>query len=598
MDKYNHDYITENNASNLSNLFLERVKRSPDKIAYQYYDESDAKWVDLTWTEMSDHIGRWQQSMRLENLVPGDRVAIMMKNSPQWVMCEQAALGLGLVVVPLYINDRAENALHILNEADVKLIFIDGPLQYKILEPVLNDVHSLKRIVCMQDCTNSDETRLQHLSQWVVNESHQPAHLELDPHSLSSIVYTSGTTGKPKGVMLSHGNILWNANACSKCYPFNADDIYLSFLPLSHMFERTVGYYLPVLTGATVAYARSIDLLGEDLVSRKPTILVTVPRIFERVYNKIHLQLNEKSGIAKCLFNSAVNVGWKKFQVAQKRERWSPALLLWPILNLLVAGKIMKKLGGNMRLAISGGAPLSFEVGRVFTGLGLTISQGYGMTEASPVVCTNMINDNEIASVGQALPDVEVRLGEHDELQVRSPGVMLGYWQNEQASKDIIDADGWLFTGDKASITNDHIYITGRLKEIIVLSNGEKVPPADIELAICTDPLFEQVMILGEGKPFISAIAVLNTEQYSKLCQQLNIDTDTDPNSSVIKDKLMQHLKVKLASFPGYTRIFRIHATLEAWTVENSMITPTLKLKRQVIQDNFDSVINDFYKGH
>lgn len=598
MSESKGDYITLNDVNNLSNLFLERVRRSQDKVAYQYYDDAEHQWCNLTWNNMAEHVGRWQQSLRREQLVPGDRIAIMMKNSPQWVMCEQAALGLGLVVVPLYINDRSENALHIVNEADVKIIFIDGPLQLKIIKPVLNEMSSLKRVVCMLTCDDNTTNRLQSLSQWLVEGKHTAANLELDRHSLSSIVYTSGTTGKPKGVMLSHGNILWNANSCSKCYPFSTNDVYLSFLPLSHMFERTVGYYLPMLTGASVAYARSIDLLGEDLASRQPTILVTVPRIFERVYNKINLQLKEKSKIARYLFNMAVTVGWKKFQVEQKKESWSPILLLWPILNLLVASKIMKKLGGKMRLAVSGGAPLSFEVGRVFTGLGLTISQGYGMTELSPVVCTNMVDNNDIASVGQALPDVEVRLGELDELQVRSPGVMLGYWNNEEATTALIDADGWLHTGDKARITDDHIYITGRLKEIIVLSNGEKVPPADIEMAVSTDPLFEQVIVLGEGKPFLSAITVLNSEQYEKLCLQLGFDIDSDPNIASIKDILLHRVKAKLTSFPGYARIFRLHATLDPWTVDNSMITPTLKLKRQVIQDNFGPIVADLYKGH
>ena len=592
------DSITPDEVRNLSRLFLERVSRCPDKVAYQYFDNASNQWCDITWQTMADHVGKWQNTLRQENLGPGDRIAIMMKNSPEWVMCEQAALGLGLVVVPLYINDRTENTSHIINDAEVKIIFIDGLLQFKILQPALDSMPSLKSIISIQGAREFQHPLAQSLNDWLIHDDVAPAMLELDKHSLSSIVYTSGTTGKPKGVMLSHGNILWNAYSSSLCFPFKTTDSYLSFLPLSHMFERTVGYYMAMLTGASVAYARSIDQLGEDLLDRKPSILVTVPRIFERVYNKINIQLSNKSPLARKLFDLTVDIGWKKFLFSQKKGPWAASLLLWPILNFLVARKIMSKLGGKMRVAISGGAPLSFDIAKIFTGLGLTISQGYGMTELSPVVCTNRVDDNEVASVGQALPDVNVKLGNDNELLARSPGVMLGYWHNETATKEIIDADGWLHTGDKAKIEAEHIYITGRLKEIIVLSNGEKVPPSDIELAIATDPLFEQVMIIGEGKPYLSALVVLNKLQLGQLCSDLALQNDTDPNSEAIINNLMQRVKNRLSTFPGYAKIYRIHAGLEPWTIENALITPTLKLKRQPILDKYKNVIEEFYSGH
>lgn len=592
------DRITPDEVENLSRLFMERVSRNPDKIAYQYFDTHSSQWRDITWQTMADRVGKWQNTLRQEDLGPGDRIAIMMKNSPEWVVCEQAALGLGLVIVPLYINDRTESTSHIINDAAVKIIFIDGLLQYNILQPALDETPSLKKIVSIQSIMEISHHLLQPLETWLIENMTAPAMLELDKHSLASIVYTSGTTGKPKGVMLSHGNILWNAYSSSLCFSFRTSDTYLSFLPLSHMFERTVGYYMPMLTGGTVAYARSIDLLGEDLLDRKPTILVTVPRIFERVYNKINAQLKEKSIFANFLFRSTINIGWQKFLVSQKKAGRSLSLLMWPVLNLLIARKIKVKLGGNMRVAISGGAPLSFEIAKFFTGLGLTISQGYGMTELSPVVCTNRVANNEVDSVGQALPDVEVKLGENEELLVRSPGVMLGYWHNEIATKDIIDVDGWLHTGDKAKIEREHIYITGRLKEIIVLSNGEKVPPSDIELAITTDPLFEQVMVLGEGKPFLSALVVLNGQQLRQLCESLAIKGDSDPNSEAIRSVLMQRIKSKLMTFPGYAKIYRLHADLSPWSVENALITPTLKLKRQQILNKYKDVIDKFYIGH
>ncbi len=594
------DRITPDEAHNLSQLFFERVARCPDKVAYQYFNNTQKQWHDITWQTMADNIGRWQNSLKAEGLNPGERIAIMLKNSPEWVLCEQAALGLGLVVVPLYINDRAENAAYILDDANVKIIFIDCISQYNNLKSELHRLTDLKSIVSIHAVGNEHAPLLEPLDKWLqqTDSGCQPVVSTQDKHSLASIVYTSGTTGKPKGVMLSHGNILWNAYSSSLCYPFKTTDVYLSFLPLSHMFERSIGYYLPVIAGSVVAYARSIDLLGEDLVSRQPTILVTVPRIFERVANKIYAQLNSKSSLANYLFRLTVDIGWLKFQVSQNKTSWKAGLLLWPLLNFLVARKIIHKLGGRMRLAISGGAPLAFNVGKLFTSLGLTISQGYGMTESSPVVCTNRIEDNEIASVGQPLPDVEVKLGDSCELLVRSPGIMLGYWRNQVATKAVIDSDGWLHTGDQAKIHHQHIYITGRLKEILVLSNGEKISPCDLESAICADPIFEQAMVVGEGKAFLSALLVLDKKQFELLSSDLDQDIAADPNSEQVTERLLQRVRSRLTEFPGYTKIYRIHATFSGWTVENSLLTPTLKLKRHEILDYYDEIINDFYKGH
>jgi long-chain acyl-CoA synthetase len=259
----------------------------------------------------------------------------------------------------------------------------------------------------------------------------------------------------------------------------------------------------------------------------------------------------------------------------------------------------MAKLGGKMRLSVSGGAPLGADVARTFIGLGLTISQGYGMTELSPVVSTNKLDDNDPVSVGQPLRDVNIKLSDNDELCVRSPGIMLGYWNNEQATKEIIDDDGWLHTGDKAKIVDDHIYITGRIKEILVLSTGEKVPPADIELAIAQDPLFEQTIVIGEQKPFLAAIVVFNEDEWKKLTRYLNIEASNDSlNSERIIKYTLDRIQKQLHDFPGYANIYKITITLEPWTVENNMLTPTLKLKRDEIMQYFNTAIVEMYKGH
>lgn len=587
-------------AKHIPGLFQERVRLTPHAPAYRYFDPQQEEWKDLTWQDTAAQIKRWQTALWNEGLNPGDRVGIMLRNCPPWVIFDQAVLGLGLVLVPLYTNDRAENLGYIIENAGIRLLLIENETQWDILSDAYTSLEGIKTIVSLQHIPDAHDMRIRHVDDWLPDEAETLELPELDPNKLASIVYTSGTTGNPKGVMLSHHNMLSNALDSAACAPLYEDEIFLSFLPLSHMLERTGGYYLPISIGATVAYARSIEKLAEDLLIIRPTLLITVPRIFERVYNKIKLQLQQKPPIASKLFNTTVEVGWHRFLHQQGRAGWSPKLLLWPLLNKLVAHKILEKLGGHMRIAISGGAPLSIDVAKTFIGLGQNILQGYGMTELSPVVCVNRLDDNEPASVGLPLPNVEVKLGEFDELLVRSPGMMLGYWENPEATRNIIDENGWLHTGDVAHIERNHITITGRLKEIIVLSNGEKIPPADMELAISTDPLFEQVMIVGEGKPFLCALVVLEHDNWHNLAEQLSLDPTNEENLEHprVQHEILDRIKIKLAPFPGYAKVFRVVATIEPWTVEAGLITPTLKLKRNCLVEQYEETILEMYEGH
>ncbi len=590
------DLIHPDDAHHLSGLFSERVKRSGNKVACQYFDQITQQWLTYTWAEVQKKVAAIQQALLKQNLTKGQCVAIMTHNCPEWMMFDQAALGLGLVIVPLYINDRAENISYIVNDAQVQLIFVAGAEQCCTLETIQDEISNVKLIVTLQG-ENNPHNNIVNFEQWIDQEGQNSEYtiVDIKADQLASVVYTSGTTGRPKGVMLSHNNILQNVYGASQCESFYPSDIFLSFLPLSHMFERTAGYYLPMMAGSKIVYARSIEKLAEDLLEVKPTILVTVPRIFERVYNKIQLQLQNKPGVAKLLFNLGVDVGWHWFRYSQNKASWHPKLLLRPVLQSIVGNKILKKLGGNLRLAISGGAALSPDIARTFIGLGLNISQGYGMTELSPVVSTNLLHDNEPDSVGQKFINVEVKLGENDELLVKGPNVMLGYLNNPEATRKTIDSDGWLHTGDKAKIVNDHIYITGRIKDILVLSTGEKIPPTDIEIAITNDPLFEQVIIYGEGKPSLTAIAVLNEEEWNTIKQQLSAENEIDINSEAAHHYFLTRIKKCLHAFPGYARIYKIHATLDAWTIENGLITPTLKLKRNRIFEKYQKQIDQMY---
>lgn len=587
-------------AVTLDGLFRERVKRTPNLVAYRAHNESHNNWRDYTWAQIDHQVARWQAALEKEGVKAGDRVAVMLRNCPEWVTYDQAALGLGLVVVPLYTQDRAENVAYIIHDSGCKVLLIEGAEQWQALAEVKGQLGSVVRILTVNPVPNAGEPRLRSLGEWLPDQGGATRHVPREPHALATIVYTSGTTGRPKGVMLSHHNILSNAAACCDVLIAGHDDLFLSFLPLSHTFERTCGYYLTVMTGSMTAYARSVLVLAEDLQTMRPTILVSVPRIYERVYSRIRTALDEGSPLKKKLFQLAVEIGYARFEHAQGRGPWKASFLLWPILNALVAKKILARLGGRMRAALSGGAALPPDISRVFTGLGLCVLQGYGLTETSPVACANRPDDNLPASIGKTVPGVQVRIGEHNALMIKGPNVMLGYWNNPEATRAMIQPDGWLNSGDTARIDGQgHIFITGRLKEIIVLSNGEKVPPVDIESAIARDALFEQVMLLGEGKPYLSVMTVLNGDQWKKLCAERGLNAaPATIASKQVEEILISRIATQMKEFPGYAQVRRVSATLEPWTVENGLLTPTMKLKRAKVMEKFNREIDGMYAGH
>jgi len=587
-------------AVTLDGLFRERVKRTPDLVAYRAYNEQHNNWRDYTWAQIDRQVARWQAALERDGIKPGDRVAVMLRNCPEWVTYDQAALGLGLVVVPLYTQDRPENVAYIIHDSGCKVLLIEGAEQWQALAEVKGQLGSLVRILTLHPVPNAGEPRLRSLGEWLPDQGGATRHVPRDPQALATIVYTSGTTGRPKGVMLSHHNILSNAAATCDVLVTGHDDLFLSFLPLSHTFERTVGYYLTIMTGSTNAYARSVLVLAEDLLTIRPTILVSVPRIYERVYGRIRAALDEGSPLKKKLFLLAVDVGYARFEHAQGRGPWKPSFLLWPVLNALVAKKILARLGGRVRAAISGGAALPPDISRVFIGLGLCVLQGYGLTETSPVACANRPDDNLPASIGKPLPGVQVRIGEHNALMIKGPNVMLGYWNNPEATRAMIQPDGWLNSGDTARIDGQgNVFITGRLKEIIVLSNGEKVPPVDIESAIARDSLFEQVMLLGEGKPYLSVMTVLNGDHWKKLCAERGLGAaPATIRSKQVEEILLSRITTQMKEFPGYAQVRRVTATLDPWTVENGLLTPTMKLKRAKVMEKFNAEIDGMYAGH
>ncbi len=588
------DYIHLKHADTLAGVFIERLARTPNKTAYLEYDQAQDHWQEYTWAEMGRRVARWQAAFRQEELKPGDRVAILLRNCVDWVTFDMAAQGLGLVTVPLYTNDRAENIGYILQDAGVRLLLLESNEQWRDLQRIRTQLAGLNRIVSLERIVSPGlQPHLLQIDQWLPETTRrEPEAIDVPGDTLATIVYTSGTTGRSKGVMLSHRNILWDIESGLKIIDIYPSDRFLSFLPLSHTLERTVGYELAMVAGASMAFSRSIPQLAEDLEMMQPTVLISVPRIFERVYAKIQEKLQQDSAIARTLFNAAVKTGWHRFEYLQGRRSWSPKLLLWPLFEKLVAAKIQQKLGGRLRIAVSGGAPLAPDIAKVFIGLGVPILQGYGLTETSPIIAANTLENNIPASVGVFFPGIEFKISEMDELLVRAPNVMLGYWNNRKASTEVLDDEGWFRTGDKVKIKDGHVFITGRLKEIIVMANGEKVPPADMEMCISLDGLFEQVLIIGEGKPYLSALVVLNEEA----AQAEGIDpARVTPEQ---ESALLSRINAQLDHFPGYARVVRVAVSKEPWSIENGLVTPTMKLKRKSIFERYLAELDQLYAGH
>jgi long-chain acyl-CoA synthetase len=586
----------------LSGLFRQRVACSPDRVAFRQFDRNAGSWQDFTWRQVAALTDRWRLGLRRSGLTAGDRVALWLANSVTWVCAEQAALAEGLIVVPLYVRDNPENLVHILNDCGARLLVIDNGDQWQQLQGCTVPLQVLEQVVCVDDITpGADGILFQPLGQWLPQDSCTDNGPQLHPDDLATIVYTSGTTGRPKGVMLSHRNILWNCQAVLQVHPARPEDVFLSFLPLSHSFERTVGYYIPMMAGCCIVYCRSIQDLAEDLQLIRPTILISVPRIYERIAARIHEQLDRKGPLAHWLFTAAVTVGFRLF--AARRDQRKPNVgdrLLWPLLHHLVADPVLARFGGRIRLAVTGGAPVHATISRLFLGLGLPLVQGYGLTEAAPVVSTNEPARNRPETVGPPLPGVEVRLTENQELLVRSPGVMRGYWHQPERTAEVLDRDGWLKTGDIASIEHGFIRIIGRSKEILVTSTGEKVAPVAMEMALEQHPLIDQAMVVGEGRPSVAALLVVNPQAWRRLAMGLALNPE-DPaalDSEAARAAVLTVVHTQLRSFSAPAQVHTIGLLSAPWTIDNGLLTPTLKLIRERVAARYARQIDDLYRHH
>lgn len=589
-----------------------RARQIPQTVALRQYDRKEKAWKDVTYASLDKQITAWRRALEALHLERGARVAILLNNSVDAVLADQAVLANGLIPVPLHAIDTPGSSAFILIDSQSSALITNKADRWGLIEKTNVPMPDLKHVILTEETgINEKDEHRQILSKdiWLASGK-DIQELPEGPKSedLAAIVYTSGTTGRPKGVMLTHHNVVENviATLIHIAPAPKPGYIFLSFLPLSHTFERTAGYYLALGMGCTITYNRSIMLLAEDLRTVKPDVLISVPRIYEKIYARINEQLGKKPAIARWLFNCAVNVGWRKFCAENKlpvpKSPWQFAdSFTGPILKKLVADKVLEQFGGNLKVAIAGGAALNGKVARVFGGLGLAPIQGYGMTEASPIIAGNSLTLNQPDTVGKLFPNLQMRLApETHEIQIRGRSIMKGYWKRPEDTARVLDSEGWLSTGDVGEINETGLLrIKGRIKEIIVTSTGEKVPPVDLELALETDPLFSQAYVVGENKPFISAVTVLNPEEWKKLAAELKVSaSEASLKLTSVRTAILKRVKAAAADFPHYALPRKVLLTLKPWTIENGLLTPTLKLKRTPLAKFFKKEIDEIYEKH
>jgi long-chain acyl-CoA synthetase len=408
--------------------------------------------------------------------------------------------------------------------------------------------------------------------------------------TLATITYTSGTTGRPKGVMLTHGNLVAAASATAKRNPGYLEDVFLSFLPMAHIFERTTEYYLAMACGGQIAFARSIPDLPEDMATIKPSVLMGVPRIFERIWKGVVTSASANP-LGRWLLGQVTAIGpdTGHDKIATRAVRW--------LIERLITRNLLRRFGGRLRITVCGGAPLSADLAAALRTIGLPLIEGYGLAEAAGPVSGDELSEFRPGAVGRPLPGTNVRIAASGEILLRSAAVMSGYWKRPEETAQAIDQEGWLHTGDVGELREGRLYIHGRMRDIIVLSTGEKLAPSDLESQIITDPLFEQAMVVGDRRPIVAALVVLDKKAWTGFAKENGLAPD-DPNDPDCEQALRQHIAALCRAFPEYAQVRRVRAGFEAWTAEDGLLSVTLKVKRNAVSALFADEIEELFAGH
>ncbi len=587
----------------LPKMIRERLQQHPAKTALRRKGEQG--YEDITWQDMGGKIDRFGRSLVAMGIRPGDRVAIMARNCPEWVYADLGALSAGAITVPVYHTEGMEALEHIITDSGSRILFLQSPLMAAGIETRIDQLPGLEQVVLLEG--HLDHRKVLSLEEFLARGPAATA-TELEerlaqtaPGDIATLVYTSGTTGLPKGAVLTHDNILSNIRAAVTLFSIGTDDISLSFLPLSHVLERVDGYYLMLHQGAVIAYAESIDTVPLNLAEVRPTVVISVPRLYEKMFARVMERVLDGPWLKKQLFFGALKIG---------RAFTSRKLAGEPVGGLLATGmvlarkavfsKLQERLGGRLRFFISGGAPLVRNIAEFFLAAGIPIYEGYGLTETAGGIAVNSPDWMRLGSVGRALPGIELRIAEDGEILIRGPGVFEGYWNRQDLTREAF-TDGWFHTGDIGELATDgFLAITDRKKDLIVTAGGENISPQNLENRFKTDKFLAAAMVYGDGKPFLTALLVPNFENLEKYARYKEIDylnhCDLVSHPRIL-DLIRRRIDRRQADLPAFNRVKRFTLLSRDFSADEGEVTPTLKIKRKVIRTHFDRVLEEMYQA-
>ena len=559
----------------------------------------DGAWLKFSIQEYVELTNNISYGLLELGIAPGEKVGIVSSNRPEWNMIDFATMQIGAISIPIYPTISQDDYRHILNHAEMKMIFIEGKELRNKLEPILPEIKTLEKIYTFID-QKCDYKYLQQLID--LGKSHsQPEKLaklkaEVKPGDLATIIYTSGTTGKQKGVMLSHNNILSNIRSLSVT-PSKWSNKALSFLPLCHAYERMLVYLYQYL-GMSVYYAESLGTIAENIKEITPTMMSCVPRLLEKIYDKLYLSGKKLPVGSRMMYYWAFNLA-TKFQL-EGRGWWYN--MQYKLADKLIYSKWRAAIGGNFDIVVSGGSAIQPHIASFFSAIGMPVFEGYGLSETSPVIAVSQRGKNgrKFGTVGPALPGVEVKLGERDEIICRGPNVMMGYYKDPELTARVIDADGWFHTGDTGKFTPEkQLIITGRLKSIFKTSFGKYVNPQVIESKFTESPFFENMIVLGENKKFAGALISPDFVYLKSWCMKHKIDYTTNAemiDHPLVIKRLQEEVKRYNQHFGDFEQIKRYLLVSEEWTQSANFLSPSLKIKRNVIENFYADKIEKIFQ--
>ncbi len=542
---------------------------------------SDDHYKKISYDQLNAYRRRLADRWHNFGWVKGEKLALMLPNSPEWIISDLSAATLGIIIVPIHTTYNSEYIKKIISHSDSKYLVIHR--NYFDKHRAIIEELNLARIIVVGD---SQDLTGDHVHSWpILDEDKKLSRLpqNISGDDIHTIVYTSGTTGDPKGVMLSHKNFIFDTEAAKRNVNITHKDRFFSFLPLSHAFERTAGYYASIFSGSSIYFARSKESIIDDIKKAKPTIINSVPRIFEKIYGKVFDKIDTASNFKKKIFFKGLQLAVLK----RKKNLGFFKYILWLFLDFIALKKVRAVLGGRLRMAISGGASLDLKMMRFFENLGIKIIEGYGLTETSPIIAVNSPDNSRPGTVGHAVDCNNVVINKDKEILVRGTNVMKGYYKSEELTREAVDEKGWLHTGDLGFIDRDgFISIIGRAKDVIVLSTGKNIFPESIENILNESRYISQSMIYGDNHKHISALIVPNFEQLKKWCIKHNLKFDLDDERIIhfYEDKLNQRLK----DHAKVEQINHFKLLPEEFSQENGFLTPTLKLKRYKILKKYN----------